>query len=105
MNKDAQGRRKVERSESNWKCGLRLSHVIDHYSRGGSPPPGIRSEVSPIELGEPEKTDLIAFLASLSGRITQITGRSRDQIDSRNVLRQREAAPADSEPQDPSYLK
>ena len=23
MNKDAQGRRKVERSESNWKCGLR----------------------------------------------------------------------------------
>ena len=22
MNKDAQGRRKVERSESNWKCGL-----------------------------------------------------------------------------------
>ena len=23
MNKDAQGRRKVERSESNWKCGLK----------------------------------------------------------------------------------
>ena len=22
MNKDAQGRRKVERSESNWKCGI-----------------------------------------------------------------------------------
>ena len=22
MNKDAQGRRKVERSESNWKCGV-----------------------------------------------------------------------------------
>ena len=25
MNKDAQGRRKVERSESNWKCGLKTS--------------------------------------------------------------------------------
>ena len=23
MNKDAEGRRKVERSESNWKCGLK----------------------------------------------------------------------------------
>ena len=85
---------------------LKLSHVIDHYSRGGSPPPGIRSEVSPIELGEPEKTDLIAFLESLSGRITQITDRPpHDQTDGRNVLRQREAPPADSEPQDPSYLK
>ena len=26
MNKDAQGRRKVERSESNWKCGLKSIH-------------------------------------------------------------------------------
>ena len=84
---------------------LRLSHVINHYSRGGSPPPGVRSEVPPIELSELEKRDLIAFLESLSGRITQITVRSRHQIDGRNVLRQREAPPEDSEPQDPSYLK
>ena len=26
MNKDAEGRRKVERSESNWKCGLTCWH-------------------------------------------------------------------------------
>ena len=25
MNKDAQGRRKVERSESNWKCGFTVN--------------------------------------------------------------------------------
>ena len=85
---------------------LRLSHVIDHYRRGGSAPPGMRSEVPPIELGEDEKTDLIAFLASLSGRITEVTGRpARDQTDGRNVLGRSEAPPADSEPQDPSYLK
>ena len=84
---------------------LRLSHVINHYSRGGSPPPGVRSEVPPIELSELEKTDLIAFLETLSGRITEIAGPARHQRDPQNALRQNEAPPEDSEPPDPSYLK
>ena len=45
MNKDAEGRRKVERSESNWKCGLKffdgsqdalkLRRVTDQAELGG----------------------------------------------------------------------
>ena len=84
---------------------LRLFHVIDHYSRGGSAPPGIRSEVSPIELGDDEKADLLAFLESLNGRITEIAGQSLDQIDGENVLRQGKPRLANSEPTDPCYLK
>ncbi len=84
---------------------LRLSHVVDHYRRGGSAPPGMRSEVPPIELGEDEKTDLIAFLESLSGRVTQTNFQSPDQTHGRNVLQQSDAPSADSGPQDPSYLK
>ena len=83
---------------------LRLSHVIDHYSRGGSAPPGIRSEVSPIELGELEKRDLIAFLECLNGRITEVASRPRDRIDDQNALRPPEA-PSTDKPEDPSYLK
>ena len=81
---------------------LRLSHVIDHYSRGGSAPPGIRSEVSPIELGELEKRDLIAFLECLNGRITEVASRPRDRIDDQNALRPPEA-PSTDKPEDPSY--
>ena len=84
---------------------LRLFHVIDHYSRGGSAPPGIRSEVSPIELGDDEKADLLAFLESLNGRITEIAGQSLDQIGGENVLRQGKPRLANSEPTDPCYLK
>ena len=41
MNKDAQGRRKVERSESNWKCGFKGRGFIqltgrDNYQRHGA---------------------------------------------------------------------
>ena len=84
---------------------LKLSHVIDHYRRGGSAPPGVRSEAPPIKLGEDERRDLIAFLESLSGRITQIAVRPRDRVGGRNALQHSEAPSADRGSQDPSYWK
>ncbi len=47
MNKDAQGRRKVERSESNWKCGF--STRVYRPERGKELPEALRSQPTKIQ--------------------------------------------------------
>ena len=45
-----------------------LDEVIDHYSRGGHRRPHQDSRVRPLQLSPAERTDLIAFLQSLTDR-------------------------------------
>jgi hypothetical protein len=51
---------------------LRLDHVLDHYDRGGSAPEGFEAEVRPLSLTAEEKSDLVAFLRSLNGRVDDL---------------------------------
>jgi cytochrome c peroxidase len=51
---------------------LRLDHVLDHYDRGGSAPEGFEAEVRPQSLTAEEKSDLVAFLRSLNGRVDDL---------------------------------
>ena len=45
-----------------------LDEVIEHYSRGGHRRPHQDSRVRPLQLSPAERTDLIAFLQSLTDR-------------------------------------
>jgi cytochrome c peroxidase len=47
----------------------RLEDVIEFYDRGGNPNPHLDPEIRPLRLTHSEKSGLIAFLRSLSGRI------------------------------------
>lgn len=47
----------------------RLEDVIDFYDRGGNPNPHLDPEIRPLRLTAAEKSALLAFLRSLSGRI------------------------------------
>jgi hypothetical protein len=66
---------------------LRLDHVIDHYDRGGSAPEGAEAEVRPLTLTAAEKSDLLAFLRSLNGRVDETVGQNRSDADIFNVPR------------------
>jgi cytochrome c peroxidase len=44
-----------------------LAEVIDHYDRGGQQRPSLSDEMRPLHLSQQEKTDLIAFLHTLTG--------------------------------------
>jgi cytochrome c peroxidase len=47
----------------------RLEDVIDFYDRGGHPSPHLDPEIRPLRLTTEEKSALVLFLRSLSGRI------------------------------------
>ncbi|MBV9776265.1 MAG: c-type cytochrome [Acetobacteraceae bacterium] len=47
-----------------------LAEVIDLYDRGGVPRPSRAEMIRPLHLTKAEKSDLIAFLQTLSGRIS-----------------------------------
>jgi cytochrome c peroxidase len=80
---------------------LKLRHVIEHYARGGSAPDGLETEIEPFDLSEEDKSDLMAFLRSLNGRITNFAEDSPADTDIFNAPPSKKAAgPA----QDPSYL-
>jgi len=51
---------------------LTIEAVLDHYEKGGSAPDGLRAEIEPIDLSEAEREDLIAFLGSLNGEVTEL---------------------------------
>jgi cytochrome c peroxidase len=55
---------------------LRLDHVLDHYSRGGSPPGELEAEIRPLRLSDEEKSDLMAFLRALNGRVDPALGQN-----------------------------
>ena len=47
-----------------------LEDVIEHYDKGGEPNPHLDRDMEPLELSEEEKQALLAFLKSLSGKLT-----------------------------------
>lgn len=49
----------------------RLEDVIEFYDRGGNPNPHLDGEIRPLRLTAAEKSALLAFLRSLSGRIVR----------------------------------
>ena len=48
-----------------------LEEVIEYYDRGGKPNPGLDSRIHPLHLSEEQKKDLLAFLMSLAGTISE----------------------------------
>ncbi|MDH5218252.1 MAG: c-type cytochrome [Gammaproteobacteria bacterium] len=50
-----------------------LEEVIDHYNAGGSKVEGLSPNMKPLNLSKKEKTDLIAFLKSLTGKQTLVS--------------------------------
>ncbi|MGB8842496.1 MAG: cytochrome c peroxidase [Aliidongia sp.] len=50
-----------------------LVEVIDHYDRGGTVRPSLSDEMRPLHLSGPEKQDLLAFLATLTGDDPPVT--------------------------------
>ncbi|MCK6692169.1 MAG: cytochrome-c peroxidase, partial [Thermoanaerobaculia bacterium] len=43
-----------------------LEAVVEHYNSGGQPHPNKSASVRPLSLTEGEKTDLVAFLKTLT---------------------------------------
>ena len=85
---------------------LRLAHVIDHYTRGGSAPEGLAVEITPVDLTEADKSDLMTFLRSLNGRVTKTLADTPREIGRRDPTVQQNAQgnKKEASPQDPSYL-
>lgn len=50
-----------------------LEDVIEHYNRGGNVQPAIDPNIRPLFLSEQEKTELLAFLKTLTDTPTQVT--------------------------------
>jgi hypothetical protein len=76
--------------------------VLDHYEQGGAPPEGFQSEVPRLSFSADERADLLAFLRSLNGRVTDWTDAS---FTSRDIFGIRPAAPAAPKGRlDPSYV-
>jgi cytochrome c peroxidase len=48
-----------------------LQEVVEFYDRGGNPNPQLDPLIRPLGLTSPEKGALVAFLMSLSGRVTE----------------------------------
>jgi cytochrome c peroxidase len=46
-----------------------LDEVIDFYDRGGARNPGLDAKLRPLGLTPEDRTDLRAFLVSLTGRV------------------------------------
>jgi hypothetical protein len=49
-----------------------LREVIDFYSGGGGKNPFLDEKIKPLNLSERDKTDLIAFLESLTGDVSYL---------------------------------
>jgi cytochrome c peroxidase len=76
---------------------LTIQKVLDHYSRGGTPPEGLTAEIEPLSLSDEERADLLAFLQSLHGRISDAAedaARDYDVFEVRAPQPARESAPA-----------
>ncbi len=50
-----------------------LAQVIDFYDRGGIANANLSKEIKPLHLSAQEKQDLIAFLESLTGDVTNVS--------------------------------
>lgn len=91
---------------------MNARQVIDHYDRGGSAPAGFQAEIRPLGLSADEKSDLIAFLRALNGRVNRLLDHAPPSPDvfnpaGRRPQRRKAAAPpaaGEAAAQDPSYL-
>ncbi len=52
-----------------------LHEVVDYYSRGGEKNPFLDEKLHPLNLTEENKTDLIAFLESLTGEVSYVAAK------------------------------
>jgi cytochrome c peroxidase len=48
-----------------------LGDVVEFYNRGGLPNPWLSPEMAPLNLTAEEQRDLISFLESLTGEVSQ----------------------------------
>jgi cytochrome c peroxidase len=48
-----------------------LEEVIEYYDRGGHANPGLDDRIRPLHLSSAQKKDLLAFLLSLTGSISE----------------------------------
>jgi len=46
-----------------------LKDVVDHYARGGDDRSNLSKDVRTLDLGEQDKTDLVAFMKALTGSV------------------------------------
>jgi cytochrome c peroxidase len=65
--------REIERTAPYMHAGslATLDDVIDFYDRGGGPSPGLDSRMRPLGLTAVEKRELRAFLAALTGTVSE----------------------------------
>jgi cytochrome c peroxidase len=49
-----------------------LREVVDYYDKGGVDRSNVSADIKPLNLSEQDKTDLVAFLRSLTGKTTQV---------------------------------
>lgn len=100
-----QGLRDVIRRSSYMHNGhyLKLMHVLDHYARGGSAPDGLTPEVEPVDLSDQDKSDLMAFLRSLNGRVMSALDGATGTPDIFDI-KPAERSDRSAEAQDPSYI-
>lgn len=68
---------------------LTIQAVLDHYVKGGSAPAGLDAEIEPVALSAADRTDLVAFLKSLNGDVSELIDNSPDATDRFNIRRQR----------------
>jgi cytochrome c peroxidase len=47
-----------------------LSEVVEHYNRGGDDKSNLSNDIKPLKLSDQEKSDLVAFMRSLTGKPT-----------------------------------
>ena len=83
---------------------LTIQAVIEHYAKGGSAPAGLRAEVEPFEASAQERDDLIAFLRSFNGRVTELVEASPQSTDVFTIRRARRQS-ASGPTQDPNYIE
>jgi cytochrome c peroxidase len=57
-----------------------LADVIDYYDRGGEPNPNLDPEIKPLNLTQPEKAALVAFLESLTGPVIYVDPREINEM-------------------------
>ena len=84
---------------------LKLSHVIDHYARGGSAQNGLAAEITSVQLTEDDKSDLMAFFKALNGRVIQQLEASPREIGRWDPTVEKTREPQKGAgAQDPSYV-
>lgn len=90
---------------------MNMRQVIDHYDRGGSAPEGFKAEIRPLGLSADEKSDLIAFLHAVNGRVNRLLDHASSSPDVFDPPKRREkpksAAPHradEAAAPDPAYI-